>query len=190
MTAMAFTPGPNTTLSTALAANHGLRHAMRFVLAVPFGWCALLAASVAGLGALVTGWPALGAALRWAGVAYMLWLAHGLWTRVPAPLAGESRPAGFDVGFLRGVALQFVNAKAWLNALTISVTWISVEGQIGVRALQVLPLVLLYGFGSNFAYACVGASLRDWLAQGQRMRGFNHTMALVLAATAVWMLRS
>ena len=36
-TATSFTPGPNTTLSTALAANRGLRHAMPFVLAVPDG---------------------------------------------------------------------------------------------------------------------------------------------------------
>ena len=36
-TAMSFTPGPNTTLSTALAANHGLRRAMPFVCAVPVG---------------------------------------------------------------------------------------------------------------------------------------------------------
>ena len=36
-TAMSFSPGPNTTLSTALAANGGLRHAMRFVVAVPVG---------------------------------------------------------------------------------------------------------------------------------------------------------
>jgi threonine/homoserine/homoserine lactone efflux protein len=30
-TAVSFSPGPNTTLSTALAANYGLRHALRFV---------------------------------------------------------------------------------------------------------------------------------------------------------------
>ena len=52
-TAMAFTPGPNTTLSAALAANHGLRHAMRFVVAVPFGWGLLLLACALGLGALI-----------------------------------------------------------------------------------------------------------------------------------------
>ena len=34
-TAVSFTPGPNTTLSTAIAANRGLRPALRFVLAVP-----------------------------------------------------------------------------------------------------------------------------------------------------------
>ena len=37
-TAVSFTPGPNTMLSTALAANHGLRTALRFCLAVPAGW--------------------------------------------------------------------------------------------------------------------------------------------------------
>ena len=37
-TASSFTPGPNTTLSTALAANRGLRGALHFVLAVPVGW--------------------------------------------------------------------------------------------------------------------------------------------------------
>ena len=37
-TAASFTPGPNTTLSTALAANYGLKRAMTFVCAVPVGW--------------------------------------------------------------------------------------------------------------------------------------------------------
>mgnify|MGYP006977463854 FL=1 len=37
-TAVSFTPGPNTTLSTAIAANRGLRGALRFVCAVPVGW--------------------------------------------------------------------------------------------------------------------------------------------------------
>ena len=41
-TAMSFTPGPNTTLSTALAANLGLRRALRFCLAVPVGWALML----------------------------------------------------------------------------------------------------------------------------------------------------
>ena len=42
-TATSFTPGPNTTLSTALAANRGLRGALHFVCAVPVGWGLLFA---------------------------------------------------------------------------------------------------------------------------------------------------
>ena len=48
-TVSSFTPGPNTTLSTAMAANHGLRHALRFVCAVPVGW-GLLGRVLDGLG--------------------------------------------------------------------------------------------------------------------------------------------
>ncbi len=36
-TAMSFTPGPNTALATAMAANAGFCHSLRFVLAVPSG---------------------------------------------------------------------------------------------------------------------------------------------------------
>lgn len=187
-TAMAFTPGPNTTLSTAMAANHGLRHAMRFVLAVPFGWCLLLVACAAGLGTLVTTMPALAAAVRAIGAAYMLWLAWRLAQRLVPGRAGPAH-GSLDVGFARGVALQFVNAKAWLNALTIAATWIAVEGQVAARLAWVLPIAAAYGFASNFTYALVGAALRRWLAHGDRLLWFNRTMAAVLAATAVWMLR-
>jgi threonine/homoserine/homoserine lactone efflux protein len=189
-TAMAFTPGPNTTLSAAMAANHGLAHAMRFVVAVPFGWCLLLLASAAGLGTLVTTLPALGTAIRVAGAAYMLWLAWKLAQRSRASPGEVSSRSALDVGFARGVALQFVNGKAWINALTIAGTWIAVEGEVAARLLWVLPIAAAYGFASNFTYAAAGAGLRSWLAQGERLLWFNRAMALVLAATALWMLLS
>ena len=52
-TATSFTPGPNTTLSTAIAANRGLRGAMRFVCEVPTGWAGLFVLCALGVGGLV-----------------------------------------------------------------------------------------------------------------------------------------
>ena len=40
---------------------------------------------------------------------------------------------------------------------------------------------------SIVVWASVGAALRSWLLQGQRLRFFNITMGLLLAATALWM---
>ena len=74
-TATSFTPGPNTTLSAALAANLGLRVAMRFVLAVVLGWGLLFSLCAGGLGALVVAVPALRLGLQVVGVGYLLWLA-------------------------------------------------------------------------------------------------------------------
>ena len=185
-TAMAFTPGPNTTLSAALAANHGLRHAMRFVVAVPVGWGLLLLACALGLGALIQAEPALRGALKWGGLAYMLWLA---WKLAHAATLGEADSRRFDVGFVKGVALQFVNVKAWMNALMISAGWITVAEPPWARLALVLPLMMAYGLASNFTYALVGSALRGWLAQGQRLVVFNRVLAAVLVATAGWMAR-
>ncbi|MCY1241587.1 hypothetical protein D9M72_544950 [compost metagenome] len=47
--------------------------------------------------------------------------------------------------------------------------------------------MLTYAFTSNFAYALVGALLREWLAKGRRLLWFNRVMGLILVLTAWWM---
>ena len=182
-TAMAFTPGPNTTLSAALAANGGLKRAMTFILAVPVGWGLLLLACAGGLGALIQAVPVLRGGIKALGLAYMLWLAWKLATT--ARLAEAD--GGLRVGFGQGVLLQFVNIKAWMNALMISAGWITVAEPIAPRLAIVLPLMMAYGLASNFTYALIGSALRSWLAVGQRLAWFNRALAAVLVATAAWM---
>ena len=183
-TAMSFSPGPNTTLSTALAANRGLPHAMRFVCAVPVGWSALLLLCAGGVGALVLAAPMLRLAIKAVGIGYLLWLAWKLSQTASLAAADSAR---LDVGFWQGTLLQFVNIKAWLLALTIVAGWIAGRPDALQRLAVVLPVMLLFAFFSNLAYAATGALLRQWLAQGRRLLWFNRAMAGVLTATAAWM---
>jgi threonine/homoserine/homoserine lactone efflux protein len=189
-TAMSFSPGPNTTLSTALAANFGLRRAMRFCLAVPAGWTLLMLACGLGLGALVTGVPALRMGVKLAGVAYMLWLA---WKLSGAGQMMQIDPARLNIGFLQGAGLQFVNIKAWMLSLTLTAGWVvNAQGEPSTNPMQRLAIIcgvmMCFAFFSNFTYALVGSLLRQWLAQGSRLLWFNRVLAAVLAATAIWML--
>ena len=184
-TAMSFSPGPNTTLSTALAANGGLRHAMRFVLAVPVGWCLLLLLCAAGVGALVVAVPVLRGGIKAVGVAYLLWLA---WKLSGSATLGQANAAQLNVGFVQGVALQFLNIKAWLLALTLVAGWIAGQPNALHRFAIVAPVMLFYAFTSNFTYAAMGALLRNWLAEGTRLLWFNRCMAAILVLTAWWML--
>ena len=186
VTAMAFTPGPNTTLAAALAANHGLRHAMRFVVAVPFGWCLMLLGCALGLGALIEAQPALRGAIKWAGLAYLLWLAARL---ARSTTLGEADAGRLRVGFVQGVALQFVNIKAWMAALMVVAGWITPgpPEAFWPRLSLVMPIMAAYALASNATYALLGGLLRGWLAQGRRLQGFNRVMAALLLATAAWM---
>ncbi len=183
-TATSFTPGPNTTLSTALAANHGLRRAMTFVLSVPVGWGLLFTLCAAGLGTLVVQVPLLRQAITWGGCAYLIWLAIKL-ARTRTFAQADNRR--LNVRFWQGVMLQFLNIKAWMLALTVVAGWLVGRPDELLRFAQILPLMLLFGFGSNLAYALVGSMLRDWLGQKHRLLWFNRLMALALVATAVWM---
>ncbi len=185
--AMAFSPGPNTTLSAALGAQGGVRSALPFVVSVPVGWSCILVLCSLGLGAVAARVEVRPALLVVAGV-YMLYLAYALSRRFA--LVGVKAGAGDlgSIGFWHGVALQFVNGKAWLNAATISATWVAVDGETAVRLATVLPIMASFGLSSNLLYAVVGATLRQWLAHGQRLRNFNRTLAVFLAATAVWVL--
>ncbi|MBB2777697.1 UNVERIFIED_ORG: threonine/homoserine/homoserine lactone efflux protein [Comamonas terrigena] len=186
-TAMSFTPGPNTTLSTAMAANHGLRHSLRFVLAVPVGWTLLLGLCALGVGALITGLPPLRAGIKAVGIGYLLWLA---WKLSGSGQLAQARHAQLQISFAQGVLLQFINIKAWFLALTIVAGWVAGQANFAERMLVVLPVMASYALCSNLCYACIGAALRQWLAHGRRLLWFNRLMAALLVGTAVWMLRA
>ena len=203
-TAMSFSPGPNTTLSTALAANHGIKVALRFVCAVPVGWGLLLTGCVFGVGALLLAVPLLATAVKAIGVGYLLLLAFKLfnwnlsnWGQTPINSPINSSPRSpvdahkLNVTFVQGVAMQFVNIKAWMLALAIVSGWIAGRANPGERFAIVLPLMLAFAFFSNLTYALVGALLKDWLAgpdgSGKRLVWFNRGMAMVLVLTAFWM---
>ncbi len=183
-TVMSFSPGPNTTLSTALAANHGFQRALRFACAVPVGWGLLLALCAAGVGGLIVAVPALRLAVKVLGVGYLLWLAAKL---SQSGSLGQADASRLDVTFFQGAALQFVNIKAWMFALSVVAGWIAGHADALQRFAIVTPVMMFFAFISNVVYAAAGALLRDWLAHGKRLLWFNRAMAAVLVATAAWM---
>lgn len=187
-TAASFTPGPNTTLSTALGANLGLRRALRFVVSVPVGWGLLFSLCAGGVGAMVLALPGLRLAVQALGVAYLLWLAFKL---SKTNTLAQANAAQLNVTFWQGVMLQFLNIKAWMLALTVVAGWLAGRADLLDRFVVILPLMLLFGLCSNLTYALVGSLLRQWLADsehaGRRLRWFNRGMAAVLVATAGWM---
>jgi len=187
-TATSFTPGPNTTLSTALAANLGLKRALRFVLSVPVGWGLLFGLCAAGVGTLVMAVPALRLGVQGLGVGYLLWLASKL---LRASTLTQASAGQLNVTFWQGVMLQFLNIKAWMLALTVVAGWLAGREDALARFAVVLPILLLFGLASNLTYALMGTLLRRWLADtehgGRRLRWFNRGMAAVLVVTAAWM---
>ena len=186
--AATFTPGPNTTLSTALAANSGFKRALRFVISVPVGWGLLFSLCAGGVGAMVVAVPVLRYGIQALGVIYLLWLAFKV---LKANTLAQADSAQLNVTFMQGVLLQFLNIKAWMLALTVAAGWLAGRSDVIARFAVILPILLLFGLCSNLTYALAGTLLRQWLADpehaGRRLRWFNRCMAAVLVTTAAWM---
>jgi threonine/homoserine/homoserine lactone efflux protein len=177
-----FTPGPNTTIATVTGAHYGVRATVPHMLGVPFGFAMMLVAGALGISAAMLATPWLPLALKWIGIAYLLWIA---WQ-----IAGSSGSATGTVmrpfSFWQSAAFQFVNPKAWMLTMATVATFMGDPFSRTRLGLIVLVFVIA-AFASLVLWAAVGAGLREWLAVGTRLRSFNRIMGLMLAATAVWM---
>jgi threonine/homoserine/homoserine lactone efflux protein len=115
---LSLTPGPNGLLALTHGARFGLPPAAWTVLGGALGFLLLIAASLAGLGALLAASEAAFTVLKWAGGAYLVYLGVRLW-RAPAPVLAalpgatreKARPARL---FADGLLVALSNPKALL----------------------------------------------------------------------------
>lgn len=176
------TPGPNNIMLTASGVNFGFARTGPHMAGVVAGFCVLLGACAAGLGALVAAYPAIHTVMQFAGGAYMLWLAWKV-ANAGQPKKAESG-GGRPLTFLEAAAFQWVNPKGLLTSL-------------GAVALFVRPATALFDASvmvTVFALSTVLA-VTVWTAFGTivsralrnptHARIFNIVMALLLVASIV-----
>ena len=178
---MSVTPGPNNLMLAASGVNFGFRRTVRHILGISSGH-AVQVAVVAGLLAWVMAWlDTLRPTLVVIGCSYLLWLA---WRQAHAGQPG-TKNAAKPLGFLGAALFQWVNPKAWVMAVNTAILFLPRDGGWHatlslalICALVTLPCVALW--------AAAGDRLRHRLSEPRALRWFNGTMALLLAATAIW----
>ena len=181
------TPGPNNAIATAIAANFGFRAALPHILGVPFGFSTMLALGSLGALGLLLSLPRAAGAIKWAGVAYLVYLG---WLLIRAAHATSEHaprvPAGRPLTFLESALFQYANPKAWMLTTATAGTYMSGR-DLATRATLICLVWSATCIASLVTWAWMGAALRAWLRTGSRRWWFNATMGLSLAATALWM---
>ena len=173
------TPGPNNTMLLFSGANFGFRASLPHMLGVALGFGIMVFAVGLGIGAIFQVFPVLHQILRWAGAAYLLYLAWKI-ASSGTPESGEG--AGRPMGFLQAAAFQWVNVKAWIMAIGAVATYTPAEGYFGNLVLVTLVFTLV-NLPCIAVWVGVGSALRDVLADPLRLRVFNVAMALLLVAS-------
>ena len=175
------TPGPNNMMLFASGVNFGFRRTIPHMLGIGVGFFALLIAVGLGLGALLHTVPLLYTALKFAGGAYLVWIA---WKIGTSRSLSEKESGSQPMSFLSAAAFQWINPKAWVMAVSAMATYTNEELYL-VSVLIVGLAFAAVNVPSVSTWAGFGSALRDWLSVPVRLKWFNITMA-VLLVLSLW----
>lgn len=178
------TPGPNNMMLLASGVNFGVRRTLPHMLGISLGHALMVFLVGLGMSGVFVAFPAAMTGLKIVSVGYMLWLAWKI-AHASAPKPGQA--GGVPFSFLQAAAFQWVNPKAWAMALGAVANY---TGGGGMAAVGVVALVFAsVNLPSVALWAAAGEALRGWLADPVRLRLFNWTMAALLVASLVPVLR-
>ena len=175
-----FTPGPNNIMLMASGLNYGFRRTLPHVAGVTIGFSFLVGVIGLGLGAVFAAYPLLHTVLKYAGAAYLIYLAIMIAISGPADTGpgGEGKP----MTFLGAAMFQWVNVKGWVIAVGAITAYAAIAAYpLNIAALSIL--LFLIGLGSSITWVLLGSSLQAVVKSPRAVRIFNVIMALLLLAS-------
>lgn len=182
------TPGPNMGWLALVAMARGRLAGMAAVAGVTLGLAVWMVAAAFGLTQVFAASPALYQALRWAGVAFMLWLAWEAWRGTAAQTDAAPVTRSLSALFLRGMVGNLLNPKAAVFYVGLLPTFMRPDhGAPLTQALTLGSLHLGVAVAVHSLIVLGGARAGQVLTrrmQGARMRAF---MAAGLVAVALWL---
>ena len=174
-----FTPGPNNVMLMSTGLNFGFRRALPAAWGVTLGFSFMVLLVGLGLGAVFDAYPAIYTGLKYAGAAYLLFLAWQIATSGPVK-GGETR--GRPISFLEAVAFQWVNPKGWAMVVGAITTYAGVAS-FPFNISLMAALFGIFGLASSTTWVLFGTGLRRLITEPRAVRFFNLIMAILLVAS-------
>ena len=173
---MFFTPGPNNIMVLSSGLTYGFRRTLPHIAGITIGFAFMVAAVGVGFGAIFIAYPVLQSILKYAGAAYLIYLAIAIACSGP-PKPGEagSRP----MTFWGAAVFQWINVKGWVMVIG-TITAYAAIARFPVNIAIQTVLCLLLGTTSTVTWTLFGSALRPVLNSERAVRTFNIVMALLL----------
>src|SRR5450432_2546588 len=113
---LSLSPGPNGLLALTHGALHGRRKALYTIFGGAFGFIAVIALSMFGIGALLKASLVWLTVMKWVGGAYLVWLGIQVWRSPPigVDVAASAQPRAGGSLFRQGALSALTNPKGLL----------------------------------------------------------------------------
>jgi threonine/homoserine/homoserine lactone efflux protein len=178
---MFFTPGPNNIMLLSSGLTFGFRPTIPHIMGITVGFAFMVGAVGLGLGTIFIAYPVLQTILKYAGAAYLIYLAWAIAMSEPLS-AEEDKTGGRPMTFWGASMFQWVNAKGWVMVIGTITAYAAIAAYPWNIVIQV-GLSLILGILSCTAWALFGTSLRPVLTSPRAIRVFNVVMAVLLLAS-------
>ena len=182
---LAYSPGPGNMFFAANGARFGVRATLPASAGYHLATWIVTAAIGLGFAATLERFPQLFLAIKWAGSAYVLYLAWKLFRAGAIENMGEARPAGF----MDGVVLLVLNPKAYVIIALMFTQFLSsgVEDRLAL-ILLITTVFTLNNLIAFTAWTAVGDGIARQFQDEAHAHRMNMVLGAILAAVAVWML--
>lgn len=177
---MFFTPGPNNIMLMSSGLTYGFRRTLPHMAGVTLGFAFMIAAVGVGLGAVFIAYPVLETVLKYAGAAYLVYLAIVIAMSGP-PSPGKTERRG-PMTFWGAAMFQWVNGKGWIIVIGTITAYAAIAHFPWNIAIQT-AISLAVGTASTTAWALFGSALRPVRGSARSVRVFNIVMAVLLLAS-------
>ena len=184
MAAVELTPGPNMGWLAALSAQQGRRAGLLAVAGISLGLTVQLLAAATGLSALLHDLPILYEILRWAGVAFMVFLAVEAWRDTGSVSLLKRNHAA---GFWRGLIANLLNPKALVFYLVVVGQF--ADDQAGPIWFQIVSLGFIHlaiATGIHTLIVFAGARFGRELETYRAAPAVRASFAILLLGIAAW----
>jgi threonine/homoserine/homoserine lactone efflux protein len=179
------TPGPNMGYLAILAASRGRGVGLAAVAGVALGLMLNGLAAALGVAALIIASPAAFEALRWGGVAFLLYLAWDAW-RTPTA-AGDDGAQSLS-SFARGLMTNLLNPKAAMFYVAVLPRFMDPSRTPLPQSLTLTALHVLVATIVHAGIVIFAAQSRRFFAEPALERRVRRALAALLALVALWFL--
>lgn len=180
------TPGPNTMISTASGAAFGFMRTLPQMLGVGIGYPLMLVALGFGLGEVFRQYPWLHEILRYAGAAFLLYLAWRIATAAGPQRAEARKP----LTFIEAALFQWLNPKAWTLAIGTIAAFTTPGLDFKGFLFEIAVIAVLSGliaFASLVVWCVFGVMISSALADERKRRIFQYALAGLLALSIIFL---
>jgi len=183
--AISLSPGAGAVAAMSAGLSHGFRRGYFMTFGLVLGILTQVLFVSAGLGALIATSEAAFAAIKWAGVAYLVWLGVQQWRAPAKPLAAagdEGVPVTRRQLVLRGWGINAVNPKGTVFLLAVVPQFLDLHAPLSTQYLVIGGTLAFTDLVVMAGYTALAARVLAALKSESHIKALNRAFGTLFVA--------